>query len=175
MAQKVPTHRNLEEVPDMWCIWRVQVFAPGHVRDRLPGRQSLGLAQYSSFLCYRVPTISGMEEVNASKIMSLKSTCLTAGKKELQRMKQGKMGSCAPQGLMHTNPDSEVTVNFSTAPESFEMKPIADGRKWLRGKLRGRVVEGKGVCHEDVSQMFLQAPLQSFFPSVTWLPHFSFL
>lgn len=53
-----------------------------------------------------------------------------AGKdKKIAACFSGKMGSCAPQGLMHTNPDSEVTVNFSTVPESFEMKPIADGRK----------------------------------------------
>jgi len=49
--------------------------------------------------------------------------------KKISAYFSGDMGSCAPQGLMHTNPNSEVTVIFSTVPESFEMKPIADVRK----------------------------------------------
>lgn len=45
------------------------------------------------------------------------------------REEEGKRGFCAPKGLMHTNPNSEVTEIFSTVPERFEMKSIADGRK----------------------------------------------
>lgn len=90
-------------------------------------------------LCYQVPTVSGMEEVNACKMMSLKETCNSkeegvtedeAGReKKIAAYFSGRMGFCAPQGLMHTNPDSEVTAMFFTAPERFEMKPTADGRK----------------------------------------------
>lgn len=41
----------------------------------------------------------------------------------------GKMGSCVPQGLMHTRPNSEVTAVFSTVPERFEINSTEDGRK----------------------------------------------